>query len=1133
MSPLFSLSLDALASVVTLIAGLTLALLLACAKRTTRKANFILSLVVIAVVLKTGGLTGIALPAAAPLLYLYTQQLTQPHRRNSWKDLLHFSSLLTVIWMQTWLVSVSFIIYLYLSHRLIINSYRQLQVVMMDRPRFAFRRLDRSLTILGICCIFLLVSDKFYFALAIALMGMAVDILLRPDTDLRLKMLVSDRTNLKEQARRLKETVAAGRLYEDAELSLASLAEKLKIHPRDLSRIINTGLEKNFNDFINEFRIREIIRRMRDPASDRFTIIGIAYQSGFNSKTTFNRVFKEITGKTPTEYKTSLKKDVPFHDMVPRPTLRPLSLFSEATQNRASGKLNSHFMFKNYFKTAWLNLWRDKFFSLIKLSGLALGIACSLLIMLWANDEQSVDAFHKNGAQLYSIFERRYNNGQIGGGYATQGLMPDELKRVFPEVEYATGFGWSGLNTFEANNKIIKENGNYAGQDFFNMFTYPLLEGSAATALQSPVDLAVSKKMAEDFFGSPGQAIGKTIRFNNKRDLQITAVFDNVPANSSLQFDYMVNWQAFMEDNEWVKNWGNNGPGTCILLRKGTDAKAFENKISRFLDNYNKEQTAQVYIRLGIQRYGDVYLRPDLDKNGNVTGARFQYVKLFSIVAIFILLIACINFMNLETARSLKRAKEIGIRKAVGAVRFALIKQFLGEALLIVAIAVFLSLGLVWLALPAFNQVTGKAIHVPFQEPGFWMNLAVLWLITGLISGSYPAIYLSSFKPVRILKGPLKFSSNVVWFRKGLVVFQFILSIIFITGTIVVTKQVNYIQSLNLGYDRENLLYIPLEGDLKTGYAVFKTEALKMPGIKDVTHSTASPTIINNGTTGVSWEGKDPNSKIDIAQVAVGYDFIKTLNMQILQGRDFSRDLATDSANYIINETALNVIGYKNPLGKPLTLWGMTGTIIGVVKDFHFSSLHDQINPLMLRLGENYDGGIALVKTEAGKTKEALASLEKIYKELNPKVPFTYRFSDEEYQKLYKSEQVVNQFARYLAFLAIFISCLGLLGLVIFTAEQRTKEFGIRKVLGAGPVIVFGLLSREFLWLVGVAIVIALPVAWYFSNQWLQDFAYKTDLSWWVFVAAACTALVIALITISFQALKAAFANPVKSLRTE
>ncbi len=789
-------------------------------------------------------------------------------------------------------------------------------------------------------------------------------------------------------------------------------------------------------------------------------------------------------------------------------------------------------MLKNYFKTALRNLWKNQVFSAINIIGLALGMACSLLIMLWVYDEYNEDSFHKNGEQLYGVFERRHNEGVIAADFATQGLMPGEMKRTLPEVEYATGYAWNQLSTFEANNKILKENGNYAGADFFKMFSYPLLSGNAATVLQSPLDISISKKMAEDFFGSPANAMGKTIRYENKKDLKVTAVFDNVPKNSTAQFDYIINWQTFLENNEWTKDWTNNGPLTYIMLRKGTDPKAFEAKISHFNDNYNKQQTANYYTRLSIQRYDDIYLHSSFE-NGELSGGRIVYVKIFSIVAIFILLIACINFMNLTTARSLKRAKEIGVRKAAGALRSSLIMQFIGEALLIVSIAVVFALLIVMLLLPPFNQLTQKQIGVPFTLSYFWLGIAGLILVTGFVSGSYPALYLSSFKPVSILKGSLKFSSGALWFRKGLVVFQFILSIVFIIATIVVSKQVNYIQSLNLGYNRENLLYVPLEGDLTSNYTVFKNRVMQMSGIKDVTHTTDAPTKINNGTTGVEWDGKDPNSNIDFTQVGVGYDFIKTMQIQMLQGRDFSRDFATDSVNYIINETALKIIGYKNPIGKSLTLWGMKGTIIGVVKDFHFNSLHEAINPLMLRLAENADGGIALVKTEAGKTKEALASLEKVYQELNPKVPFTYKFSDEEYQKLYQNEQMVGHLANYFAFLAIFISCLGLLGLVMFTAEQRTKEFGIRKVLGASPFTLFSLLSKEFIMLVLVAMIIASPLAWYFSQQWLQDFAYRTNLSWWVFVIAGASAILIALVTVSFQAINTATANPVKSMRTE
>jgi putative ABC transport system permease protein len=789
-------------------------------------------------------------------------------------------------------------------------------------------------------------------------------------------------------------------------------------------------------------------------------------------------------------------------------------------------------MLKNYFKTAFRNLWKSKAFSLINIFGLALGMACSLMIMLWVYDEYSVDSFHKNGEQLYSVYEKQNHDGVITAGHQSPGILADEMKKVLPEVQYAVNAGWNDLSTFEANNKIIKEDGTYAGADFFKMFTYPLLQGDVATALQSPVDIAISKKMAEDFFGSPAAAIGKTIRYQNKKDLKITAVFDNVPKNSSAPFDYVINWQTFLDNNDWAKEWTNNGPKCFISLRHGTNAYAFEQKITRFLDNYNKTQTPNDNIRLAIQRYQDMYLHSNF-KNGELSGGRIQYVQLFSIVAVFILLIACINFMNLTTARSLKRAKEIGVRKVVGALRSSLIRQFIGEALLVVTLAVFVALLIVMLALPQFNQLTQKQIVIPFGLQYFWLTIGGLILLTGFISGSYPALYLSSFNPIGVLKGGLKFTSGALWFRKGLVVFQFVLSIILIIGTIVISKQVDYVQSINLGYNRENLIYIPLEGELATKYALFKNQALNGAGVKAMTRMTQTPTQIENGTGGVDWEGKDPTSGVEFTQAGVGYDFTKTMQTQIVKGRDFSKDFATDSAGYVVNETALKIIGYKDPIGKRLTFWDRKGTIIGVMKDFHFNSMHTAINPLVLRLGENDDYGAALIKTEPGKTKQALASLEKLCKELNPKFPFTYKFSDEEYQKLYSNEQVVNKLSNYFAFLAIFISCLGLLGLVIFTAQQRTKEFGIRKVLGASAGSLFNLLSKEFLLLVFIAMLIASPLAWLAMNKWLQNYEYRITVSWWIFGIAGVLAILIALITVSFQAIRSAVANPVKSLRTE
>jgi putative ABC transport system permease protein len=790
-------------------------------------------------------------------------------------------------------------------------------------------------------------------------------------------------------------------------------------------------------------------------------------------------------------------------------------------------------MIRNYLLVALRNLWKNKTFSAINISGLALGMACSLLIMLWVMDERNMDKFNKNANQVYSIYERQYYDNKIDAFHSTPGVLPDEIKRVMPQVQYSSGFAWNDESTFQYGEKIIKEKGNHAGADFFKIFSYKLLQGNAANALNTPVSIAVSRKMANDFFGSPQAALGKTIRYQNNKNYTISAVYEDPGENMSTKFDYLISWQAFLEDNGWAKEWGNNGPQTIVMLKAGTDPVAFEKKITNFLDAYNKDQGKGFHIQLGIQRVDDMYLHSHFSPAGVLDGGRIEYVNLFSLVAVFILLIACINFMNLTTARSVKRAKEIGIRKVAGAIRFSLIRQFLGEAIFLTFLSVVIALLLVLILLPLFNDLTQKHISFPFSDGVFWAGLIVLTFITGLIAGSYPALFLSSFNPIIVIKGLPKFSSGVIWFRKGLVIFQFVLSIVLIIGTIVVSRQINYIQTKNLGYDRENLIYIPLEGDLPKQYALLKQQALNMPGIQSITRISQTPTQIQNGTYGVDWDGKDANSKPMFTNAAVGYDFIKTMNIKLLKGRDFSKEFPTDSVGYILNEQALAKVGYKNPLGRRLKFWGKNGTIVGIVKDFHFNSLKVPVNALIMRLGETDDYGSALIKTQPGKTKEALASIEKLCHQLNPKFPFTYQFSDEEYKKLYNDEQMVGKLADCLAFLAVFISCLGLLGLAMFTAEQRNKEIGIRKVLGASTGSLFGLLSKEFLQLVIAAFVIASPLAWYSMNKWLEEYSYRTTLTWWMFLIAGIAAIVITLLTVSFQAIKAAVANPIKSLRAE
>ncbi|TKK68276.1 FtsX-like permease family protein [Ilyomonas limi] len=791
-------------------------------------------------------------------------------------------------------------------------------------------------------------------------------------------------------------------------------------------------------------------------------------------------------------------------------------------------------MFNNYFKTAWRNLLRNKAFSLINILGLALGLACSLLIFLWVQDERSVDAFHKNGRDLYQVYERSHYDGKIDASYTTQGLLAEELKNNIPQIQYASGLEYASApgaqNTFEAGDKINKMSGMFAGEDFFKMFSFHLLQGNAATAISDPASIAISKKMAELFFGNPSNAIGKTITFDNKENLLVTAVFEDVPHNSSLQFDFLRSWTDFVAQNNWVHNWSNTSPQTFVQLRKDADAAKVQAQIKDFIYRY-QSKTKGLKTELALQPFTQRYLYSNF-KDGYIDGGRIEYVRLFSIVAIFILLIACINFMNLTTARSARRAKEVGIRKVIGALRISLIKQFIGEALLVTLLAIVIALVLVSLLLPSFNQLTGKQLILPLHQFDFWIMITALLLLTGLIAGSYPAFFMASFKPVRVLKGSLKLSWTNIFFRKGLVVFQFALSVMFIIATIVIYQQMQYVQTKNMGYNRDNLLYIPIEGDLVGKYEVFKQQALNNTTILNVSKMRNSPTVIEHHTNSIDWPAKDPNLQVSFADGVVGYDFIKTMDLQLLAGRDFSKAY-NDSTSFILNETAVNKIGFKNPVGQTVSWGNRKGMVVGVVKDFHFSSLHQQIEPLIIRLDENWSWGTILVRVKGGQTKQAIASLQRICKQLNPKFPFTYQFSDAEYAKLYNSEQVVSKLSSLFAFLAIFISCLGLFGLAMFTAEQRSKEIGIRKVLGASAKNIVALLSVNFLKPVAIAFLIAFPVAWFAMNNWLQGFAYRIHISWLAFVIAGVAAILIALITISFQSIKAAIANPVKSLRTE
>lgn len=775
-------------------------------------------------------------------------------------------------------------------------------------------------------------------------------------------------------------------------------------------------------------------------------------------------------------------------------------------------------------------MMRNKAFSLINVAGLSLGLVCSILIALWVRDEYRMDAFHDNIERIYSVTSVEYSGENVTVGYGTPGLLADELKRVMPEIQYAckvTGNSWHAL---VVGDRTMKVGGAQTGKDFFKMFSYPLLAGTRDDALGDRESIAISRKVATNLFGSPEQALGKSLLLDDSRDYKVTAVFEDMDEHVSVHMEYLRGWND-MSDLTWMNSWHNNGPATYVMLTDRANAVTLSTKIREFIKSYDKDYSKDEHTELGLQPFTDRYLRANFP-DGHFAGGRILYIRIFTFVGIFVLLIACINFMNLSTARSMNRAREIGVRKVSGAVRPSLIGQFMSEAFLFTLLSVLLSLVLLLLLLPQFNLLTGKNIPLPFSEASFWVELAILVLLTGLISGSYPAFLLSSFKPTHVLNSNSGTMTSSGAFRRGLVVFQFGLSMIFIVAVMIIARQVDFVQDTNLGYQKSNLIYLPLEGYTASHFDAFKHEALQVPGVLEVTAMTHRPVEMENGTSAVRWEGMAPGSRVNFSEVGVEYDFVQTFGATILHGRDFSPEYA-DSSNYIINEAAWRVINYDDPVGMPLTFQGTKGTIIGVVKDFHFNSLYVSIEPLVIRLEQGGRRGTGLVRLDPMKKQSALAGIGVLLGKLNPNFPVAIQFADEEYAYSYQHEQVVERLSGYSMILAVLITCLGLLGLVMYTAERRIREIGIRKVLGATVSQVTLLLTRDFVRLVALSAIISVPVSYYVMNKWLDGFAYHISIRWWMFLLAGVGGIMVALLTVGYKAIKAAMANPVESLRAE
>ena len=791
------------------------------------------------------------------------------------------------------------------------------------------------------------------------------------------------------------------------------------------------------------------------------------------------------------------------------------------------------FMIKNYLKTALRNLSRHKGYSFINIFGFAMGMACCILIFLWVQDELSYDRFHENIDDLYRVVEHQIqSSGEVFPIARTQYPLGQALVEAYPEFINFTHYSPSSRALVAFGENTFFETGiAWTDPSFFDMFTFPLLLGDPQTALESKDSILISEAMAEKYFKNI-DPIGQTLTIENSLDFIVSGVFQKIPSNSHLQFDFLGNFERLLDFTGLTREWHSNNYYTYVQLAKNTPYENVNKKIYNFLqtiyanDNYTKYLLQPVK---DIHLYS--YFQIDL---GGVSAKRDKYVYMFSIIALFVLLIACINFVNLTTARSSGRALEIGIRKVVGAFRSNLVRQYLGESLLISILALIIALGLVVLLLPAFNVLSGKALALSTLNIPVWLLVLFgITIVTGLLSGGYPALLLSSIQPVKVLKGSILSGAKRSGFRKVLVTLQFSLSIALILGTFVVYRQLDFIQKKNLGYTQDHVIYLSERGPFWQKYDTFKEELLQHPEILGVTAASSVPTFTVTSTTGVSWEGKDPEDKILFTQFTVDYDYFETLGMDIVEGRSFSKDFSTDEQDaYVLNETGAAATGLEDPIGKSFTLWDRKGTIVGVVKDYNFKSLHTKIEPLLHRLWGRYYRHV-LIRVKSENLAQNLKTIEKVYASHNPGYPFEYHFLNEELDRLYISDKRTAKVFQTFMILALFISGLGLFGMASFMASQRTKEIGIRKVLGATAPGIFILLLKEFAKWVLISNVIAWPVSYLVMERWLKNFAYRTDIALWMFAASGILGLVAAILTVSFQALKASMANPVDSLKYE
>lgn len=790
-------------------------------------------------------------------------------------------------------------------------------------------------------------------------------------------------------------------------------------------------------------------------------------------------------------------------------------------------------MLRNYFVIALRHFWRHKLFSFINLVGLSLGLAGGLLIFLWVQDELRYDQFHTNKDRLFLLLANwSYSDGSSNIDPYTPANLSAYLKNAAPEITRTTRLvaGWLPDVYLSRGETLVKQSGIYADSTFLGMFTYPLREGDPAQALINPQSIVISQTAAHALFPSE-EALGQIVTLDEvegRRDYQVTGILAETPGNSSLAFDFVIPYPDLENRNEWLTKWGSVSVVTLVEVQHPSAVASVNEKIASLVTKHKED----LKIQPQLFPYADLHLRAPFRADDKFYQGDIAYVYLFSAVALLILVIACINFVNLTTARATQRATEVGIRKAAGAARRTLAAQFVYESWLTVSLATTLAFVLITLFLPLFNELVAKNLIIPYEEPWFLGLVLGIVVLAVLLSGSYPAWVLSSFKPVSVLKGRSVVARRNGPLRQALVVVQFVFSTMLIVGAFTIYSQIQYIQEKNLGLDRDNVLSFSTDPTLNQHFDVFRQELLRHPAFQAVTRSAESPLATGNVSSDPYWPGKAEDDNRDFSLAMVDYDFFRTLGIRLVAGRSFSPQHAQDTVNYLLNEEAVRAMGLEHPVGTELGFWRGSGQVIGVVEDFHYRSMHQEIGPMVFILWpENTEQ--AYVRITPGRMAEAVAALPDIYAHYHPDLPIDYQFLDDNFDRLYRSERRIGSITNAFTALALIISALGLLGIATFTAQRRRKEVGVRKVLGASVSHLLLLLSRNYFKLMLIAMLIAIPLANFVLAEWLTHFAYHITLRWWLFALPGLLILVVALLSVSSQTWKAARSNPVDSLRYE